>query len=148
MSGVRGTSLRFSLLMLKSIMNVVGFWALMFVHAAWGEVLLHCTFDNGSAIKEPDRVPAETAGKPMRLKTSGSGVILFEAGKFGKAVRLHGDLKNHELIVINPCCIDFSGSGRMDFWIKFNLYRVKFPAACGESALCGWVFDTPLLAAG
>jgi hypothetical protein len=30
----------------------------------------------------------------------------------------------------------------------FNLYRVKFPAACGESALCGWVFDTPLLAAG
>jgi hypothetical protein len=32
--------------------------------------------------------------------------------------------------------------------ISLNLYRVKFPAACGESALCGWVFDTPLLAAG
>lgn len=109
-----------TILILKVLISFLYLQIVLPCNTVLGEVLLHTTFDCAEAVEKPEIVSRKVSGIPVSLKTSGSGSIVFENSKFGRAVRLHGDLKNNELITISARCIDFSKSGRMDFWIKFN----------------------------
>ena len=83
----------------------------------WADVKLHCTFDDEEAVRKPAAASDKDA---MSIWTTGAGKILFEKGFLGKAARLHGKPRNVEIIKISPKALDFTRSGRMDFWIRFN----------------------------
>jgi hypothetical protein len=104
-----------------AVLNVV---LCLWAAAASAEVKLHCTFDDEAAIAKPAAAAVEGA---MSTWTTGAGKILYEDGLVGKAARLHGNQRNNEIIKISPKALDFTKSGRMDFWIRFNAdpHKVK-----------------------
>ncbi|OGF44507.1 MAG: hypothetical protein A2452_12760 [Candidatus Firestonebacteria bacterium RIFOXYC2_FULL_39_67] len=89
----------------------------IFAASLHAKVMLHSTFDSAAAINKPAAASCKNA---LSVWTAGEGKIAFEDGMFGKAARLHGKDKNIEILKINSMAVDFTNSGRIDFWLKFN----------------------------